>query len=256
MPNLLYALSAGAVVMLSSILGSVIMLFIKKVSHKTCDAFMGFAAGVMLAAAVLGLLPRMLPDANIFGIAISVTSVLAGCFLISILDRLVPHTHSHAATNTPDEGVHTSGKAYSNGVLLIAAIAIHNVPEGLAVGVSFSDGLTRDALLMTISIAVQKVPEGAIVALPLVMSGMKRTAVFRSSLIVALMVLPGVLLGTAAAQIPVQFMSFSYALTFGAMLYVISDEIIPASHSHGYQKAATFSLVLGFMGVFILDALL
>lgn len=255
MSNIAYAIAAGFALMLASLFGSAVSLIFKKISHRSADMSLGFAAGVMLAAAVVGLLPEMLTGSSWFSILTALIGVVAGGILISLLDRFIPHEHEGNIAEVPDAAA-GGEKKYSRVFLLAAAIAIHNVPEGLAVGVGFSGGLTDNALLLAISMAIQKIPEGAIVAIPLLAAGHGRAKAFKTSLLVALMVLPGAVLGAIFTQLPPQFTAFAYSFTFGAILYVIGDEIIPESHSHGFQKAATFSLIAGFMAIVVLNALL
>ena len=138
-------------------------------------------------------------------------------------------------------------------LLLIIAIAIHNIPEGLATGIVFSDGLTDSAVMVAVSMIVQKIPEGLIVAVPLLGMGMKRLKAFKISLLIAFMMLPGIVAGVLLGALPTLLSSFFYAFTFGAIVYVVSDEIIPESHEHGYQRAATFSLITGVIVVVLMQ---
>ncbi len=249
---MIYGLIAGAAVITASILGSAVGLVFKRISHRFNDIILGFAAGVMLAAAFLGLLPTAFSEQGIM-IAIAVVGVLCGAFFISLLDRFVPHIHFDNGQLKESQAASRSKSHGNKALLLIIAIAIHNIPEGLATGIVFGDGVTDSALLVAISMVIQKIPEGLIVIIPLLNMGMGKAKAFGFSLVVASMMLPGVLIGILLGGLPSGLTSFFYAFTFGAIVYVISDEIIPESHEHGYQKAATFSLIVGVLTVTVMQ---
>lgn len=249
---MLYGFIAGMAVILSSIIGSAVGLCFKKISHKVNDGLLGFAAGVMLSAAFLGLLPSAFSDTNIWLNILSVLGVFLGAFFISIIDKYVPHIHLHSEGEELGEDRQPI-KSENRILLLIIAIAIHNIPEGLATGLSFAHGLTKEGILIAVSMIIQKIPEGLIVAVPMISMGMKKKKVFLISLIVALMMLPGVIIGILLGTLPPVLYMFFSAFTFGAIIYVISDEIIPESHEHGFQKTATFSLIAGVMVVMMIN---
>lgn len=248
----MYGFIAGLFVIFASIIGSLLGLCLKKITHKINDSILGFAAGVMLAAAFIGLLPPAFIDTSPIGIVVAISGVIIGAVFISLIDRFVPHMHF-------DNGEFIASEAKSSGskvMLLVIAIAIHNIPEGLATGIAFSNGMNENAFLVAISMTIQKIPEGLIVAVPLIALGMKKTKAFGISCIVALMMLPGLLVGIALSTLPAMLTAFFYAFTFGAIIYVISDEIIPESHEHGYQRSATFSLITGVLMVMLVQVLL
>ncbi len=246
---MVYGLIAGMCVVLASVFGSSLGLIFKKISHKLNDTILGFAAGVMLAAAFLGLLPTAFGSGGMPTISLAVIGVIAGAAFISLIDRFVPHIHF-------DNGEMKESETKSNGsrtLLLIIAIAIHNIPEGLATGIVFGNGVTDSALLVAISMVIQKIPEGLIVIVPLLSMGLSRAKAFRISLVVSAMMIPGVIIGIILGSLPALLTSFFYAFTFGAIVYVISDEIIPESHEHGYQRAATFALIVGVLTVTVMQ---
>ncbi len=246
---MVYGLTAGMCVVLASVFGSSIGLIFKKISHKLNDTILGFAAGVMLAAAFLGLLPTAFGNGGIITISLAIIGVVTGAAFISMVDRFVPHIHF-------DNGEMKESEAKSNGnrtLLLVIAIAIHNIPEGLATGIVFGNGITDSALLVAISMVIQKIPEGLIVIVPLLGMGLSKAKAFRISLVVSAMMLPGVIIGIILGSLPALLTSFFYAFTFGAIVYVISDEIIPESHEHGHQRAATFALIVGVLTVAVMQ---
>lgn len=242
------SLLAGLIVALASVVGSIIGLIFKKISHKTNDTFLGFAGGVMLAAGFMGLLPDAFVGENWWQIALGVVGVLVGAVFISLIDKFVPHMHFD--NEHMKESETKSGK--NRAMLLVIAIAIHNIPEGLATGIVFSGG-NANALMVVISMIVQKIPEGLIVVIPLLAMGMKKSKVFGISLVVAGMMLPGVVIGALLGALPQALTSFFYAFTFGAIVYVVSDEIIPESHEHGFERSSTFALLIGIIVVMLLS---
>lgn len=244
---------AGFAVILSSICGSLLGLIFKKITHKTNDMFLGYAAGIMFAAAFLGILPSAFPSDNIWLIIISILGVIIGAFLISVIDKFLPHIHFHDGHFIESEA---KTKNTSKVLLLCIAIAIHNIPEGLATGISFSNGITNQSLLIGISMIIQKIPEGLIVMLPLLSLNLKKAKAFQISILVALMMVPGLILGVLFGALPAILNGFFNAFTFGAIIFVISKEVIPESHEHGYQKPATFALLTGILSVIILQLLL
>jgi len=246
---MLYGLIAGLCVTIASVLGSACGLIFRKISHKTNDMFLGFAAGVMLCAAFTGLLPTAFSGESFPSALLAVIGTLIGALCISLLDRFVPHIHFDYDHMRPSEKKSNANRT----LLLIFAIAIHNIPEGLATGIVFGKGVTDQAIMMAISMMIQKIPEGLIVMIPLLAMGMSRKKALGWSVLVAAMMLPGVVAGAALGSLPALLENFFYAFTFGAIVYVVSDEIIPESHEHGFQRSATFALLAGVLVVTLLQ---
>lgn len=244
-------ITAGLFVISASIAGSLLGLVFKNISHRLNDMMLGFASGVMLTAAFSGLLPTAFSAPGAFSISLGVLGVIVGAILISLIDRFVPHIHFDYG-----EMRESQKKSHINRVLLLViAIAIHNIPEGLATGIVFSDGLTDNAMMVAVSMAIQKIPEGLIVAVPLLGMGLKKGKTILISIGIAFMMLPGIIIGVFLGTLPPLMVTFFYAFTFGAIVYVVSDEIIPESHEHGYQKSATFSLISGILIVILIQQL-
>ena len=247
----MYGIFAGLFVILASIFGSLMGLAFKKITHRTNDMILGFASGVMLTAAFLGLLPTAFESFRLIPVVTGILGVFSGAVLISLIDKFVPHIHFDSGHLKESET--KSHRGSSRVLLLIIAIAIHNIPEGLATGIVFSDGLTDNALMVAVSMVIQKIPEGLIVAVPLLGMGMKRSKAFKISIFIAFMMLPGIIAGVLLGTLPGLLTAFFYAFTFGAIVYVVSDEIIPESHEHGHQRAATFSLLTGVLVVVLMQ---
>ena len=168
------------------------------------------------------------------------------------MDRLVPHLHKIAG---PDiEPHHNPG--ISKVLLFIFAIAIHNLPEGIAAGVSFGAGDNSQALMIAGGIALQNIPEGMVIIGPMLAAGVSPKRTFLCALATGLIEVVGTLLGFFAVSIASAILPFALAFAGGTMLYVISDEMIPETHAHGSQQGATYALLVGFCLMLLSDVLL
>ena len=246
----LTALGVGGATVIGALLG----FLIKKPSRKWNDIILSFAAGVMLAAAVIGLVLPSLDYGGAFAIPITVAGLFAGAICLNLIDRLVPHLHRIAGI---DKEAHPDKTAQLNKVLLfVIAIAIHNLPEGIAAGVSFGTGDVMQALTVAGGIALQNVPEGMVIIAPMIAAGMSRGRTFAIALMTGVVEVVGTLIGYFAVSLSTAILPFALAFAGGTMLYVISDEMIPETHSHGYERGATYSLLAGFALMLIFDHLL
>lgn len=246
---LITALGVGS----ATIIGSLIGFIFRKISHKFSDIVLAFAAGVMLAASVLGLILPSLEYGGKYGLLITIAGIFAGALCLNLIDKIVPHLHKLTGT---DIEVH-KGNANINKVLLfVTAIAIHNLPEGIAAGVGFGTGNSADALLIAGGIALQNIPEGMVIIGPMLASGIPPKRTFLFALATGVIEVVGTLLGYFFVSISSAVLPFALAFAGGTMLYVISDEMIPETHSHGCERGATYSLLIGFCVMLISDVLL
>jgi len=249
---LLTALGVGG----ATVIGAVIGFLFKKISHTFSDIVLAFAAGVMLAAAVLGLiLPSAeygMEDMGAWGLLITVAGIFAGALCLNLIDKLVPHLHKLAGVE--DES-HKNANL-SRVLLFVTAIAIHNLPEGIAAGVGFGAGDTSQALIIAGGIALQNIPEGMVIIGPMLAAGVKPGRTFALAMMTGLVEVVGTLLGYFAVSIASAILPFALAFAGGTMLYVISDEMIPETHAHGHQRGATYALLVGFCVMLITDMLL
>lgn len=237
---LLTALGVGGATVIGAILGFIF----KKISHTFSDIVLSFAAGVMLAAAVIGLILPSLEYGGAAGLPVTLLGILAGAVCLNLMDRLVPHLHR--LSGVEQEG-HPEQAAKLNKVLLfVMAIAIHNLPEGIAAGVGFGTGNTGEALTIAVGIALQNIPEGMVIIGPMLAAGMKPGRTFFAALLTGLVEVLGTLLGYFAVTLSAAVLPFALAFAGGTMLYVISDEMIPETHAHGGQSGATYALLAGF----------
>ena len=241
---------------LSTVVGAVAGLLLRKIPHRHHDMILGTAAGIMLAAAVLGLI---LPAAEMElpgALWMTVTGAGIGALLISVLDRITPHLHHIAGLDHPQEEQHAASGSMSKTLLFISAIALHKIPEGLAAGVSFGTGDLSDILTVSGSIALQNIPEAMVIIVPLLAIGVsiRRTLLISGG--IGLISMVSTVAGFGLVSVMQNMLPLILSLAGGAMLYVISDEMIPETHAHGYEKQATFSLIAGFMLIVVLQQLL
>lgn len=245
---LLTALGVGG----ATIFGSVMGFIFKKISHKFSDIVLSFAAGVMLAAAVLGLILPSVEYGGDFGILITVAGVFTGALFLNVIDKLVPHLHRLVGADIEE---HKNNDKLSKVLLFVTAIAIHNLPEGIAAGVSFGSENTAEALMIAGGIALQNIPEGMVIIGPMLASGISPKRTFACAMATGLIEVVGTLLGYFAVSVASAILPFALAFAGGTMLYVISDEMIPETH-HGETRGVTYALLVGFCIMLVSDVLL
>lgn len=245
---LLTALGVGGATLFGSLIGFVF----KNISRKFSDVVLSFAAGVMLAAAVLGLILPSLENGSKFSLLITVTGIFAGALCLNLIDKLVPHLHKFVGTDIEPH----NNEGLSKVLLFVMAIAIHNLPEGIAAGVGFGSGDTSQALIIAGGIALQNIPEGMVIIGPMLSAGVTPRKTIICAMITGLVEVIGTLIGYFAVSISVAVLPFALAFAGGTMLYVISDEMIPETHSHGNESSATYALLIGFCVMLITDFLL
>ena len=236
---LLTALGVGGATCIGALLGFIF----KKISHRFSDMVLSFAAGVMLAAAVIGLILPSLEYGGP-GLPVTVAGIFCGAFCLSLMDRLVPHLHRLSGT---DSESHPGQSDKLNKVLLfVLAIAIHNLPEGIAAGVGFGTGNTGEAMTIAAGIALQNIPEGMVIIAPMLAAGMKPGRTFFIAIMTAVVEVLGALLGYFAVSLSTAILPFALAFAGGTMLYIISDEMIPETHHDGGERGVTYMLLAGF----------
>ena len=245
---LLTALGVGGATVVGSLLGFIF----KKISHKFSDIVLSFAAGVMLAAAVLGLILPSLEYGGKWGILITVAGIFAGALCLNLVDKLVPHLHKMVGSDTEEHSNANLGKV----LLFVMAIAIHNLPEGIAAGVGFGAGDVSEAMLIAGGIALQNIPEGMVIIGPMLAAGVKPGKTFLIAAVTGLVEVAGTLIGYFAVSLASAILPFALAFAGGTMLYVISDEMIPETHAHGSERGATYALLVGFCVMLVSDVLL
>lgn len=245
---LLTALGVGA----ATVFGSLIGFAFKKISHRFSDIVLSFAAGVMLAAAVLGLVLPSLEYGGKYGLLTTVAGIFAGALALNVIDKIVPHLHKLAGADIEAHNNKDLGRV----LLFVTAIAIHNLPEGIAAGVGFGAGDTTQALIIAGGIALQNIPEGMVIIGPMLAAGVKPSRTFLLAMLTGLIEVAGTLVGYFAVSVASFILPFALAFAGGTMLYVISDEMIPETHAHGCERGATYALLTGFCVMLITDVLL
>ena len=215
---LLTALGVGG----ATIIGAVIGFLCKGFSHKFSDIVLSFAAGVMLSAAVLGLVLPSLEYGGQYGILITIAGIFAGALCLNLIDKLVPHLHKLMG---PDTEEHHNANL-SKVLLFVLAIGIHNLPEGM------------------------------VIIGPMLAAGVTPKKTFVCAMITGLVEVVGTLIGYFAVSLASAILPFALAFAGGTMLYVVSDEMIPETHAHGSERGATYALLVGFCVMLISDVVL
>ena len=245
---LLTALGVGG----ATVIGAIIGFVFKNISHKFSDIVLSFAAGVMLSAAILGLIIPSIDYGGKYALIITISGIFLGAVCLNVIDKIVPHLHK---LMTPDDESHNN--ANLNKILLfVTAIAIHNLPEGIAAGVSFGADDTTQALMIAGGIALQNIPEGMVIIGPMLAAGVSPKKTFVCAMLTGLVEVVGTFLGYFAVNVASVILPFALAFAGGTMLYVISDEMIPETHAHGSQRGATYALLVGFCLMLVSDVLL
>ncbi|MDC9729701.1 MAG: ZIP family metal transporter [Methyloprofundus sp.] len=233
--------------------GALPAIFFKEISTNIFNSLLGAAAGVMLAATAFSLLVpgiefgnEILPGKGLWLVAIG---MLVGAVFLHLADKKLPHLHFGA--NLED---HASSLQKVS--LFIIAITIHNFPEGMSVGVSFGTGDMHNGMVLAIAVALQNIPEGLAVSLPLVALGYNKWKAVGIATLTGLVEPVGGLLGITMVSAFSSVLPFAMGFAAGAMLFVITEEIIPETHSKERSRYATFSLMFGFILMMALDTLL
>lgn len=250
---LLTALGVGG----ATVLGAGVGFIFRKASHKFSDIVLAFAAGVMLAAAVLGLIIPSVEYGMEYGmgwaLVMTVAGIFAGAVCLNLIDKLVPHLHKLGSADIEN---HEHNEKLNKVLLFVLAIAIHNLPEGIAAGVGFGSGNTAEALLIAGGIALQNIPEGMVIIAPMLAAGLGSKKTFLYAALTGLVEVVGTFIGYFAVSISTAILPFMLAFAGGTMLYVISDEMIPETHAHGSERGATYSLLIGFCLMLVCDVFL
>lgn len=256
-PVVLNALGGGMVAALATALGTLPVLLSQRLSERTQDTLFGFGAGVMLAACSFSLIIPGIHAARAGGAgawaagATLGAAILLGALALLWMERLLPHEHFIKGV----EGGQTS-RTLQRTWLFVFAIALHNLPEGLAIGVAYAGGDALRASALATGIAIQDVPEGLVVAMALLAAGYKRSLAVGLGMASGLVEPVGAVLGAAVVSTSASLLPWGLGFAAGAMLFVISHEIIPESHRKGHEAWATGGLMVGFVIMMVLDTAL
>lgn len=229
--------------------GALPIFFLIKITSRTRDAMLGGAAGVMLAATSFSLIVPAIEHGGggVEGALTVVVGMLAGAIFLDLMDRFAPHEHFIRGKEGALSG--TLARIW----LFVITITLHNFPEGLAVGVSFGGGDMANGVALAIGIGLQNIPEGLAVAISLLGESYSKRGAFFVALLSGLVEPVGGLLGVSIVQLMQPVLPYGLAFAAGAMLFVISDEIIPETHRRGNERIATYAVVIGFLIMMFLD---
>lgn len=244
-------------------LGAAFVFLTKRTNQKFLDSMLGFAGGVMIAASFWSLLApalEMAEGGNVPAWVPAAVGFLLGGLFLSLINKLIPHLHPNLPMRKA-EGMHSEKKRRST--LLVLAVTLHNIPEGLAIGVSFgaaaaelsSAGVTG-ALALAIGIGIQNLPEGTAVSMPLRRDGMSRLKSFGYGQMSGMVEPIAAVIGAAAVVTIEPLLPYALSFAAGAMIFVVAEEVIPASQEEGNKDLASMALMLGFTVMMILDVAL
>lgn len=243
--NCLKALIAGLLAGLATGVGALPLIFVRKISKSVEDSLLGFAAGIMIFASSFSLIAPALEENKIIQV---ISGLLVGAAIMALIEISVPHLHLDKL-----KIVDFSDETVKKTILLLAAIVIHSIPEGLAIGIGYSSDEASLGLVMTIAIAVQNAPEGLVVSAPLIEKGYSKPKAIAFGFLAGIGEPIGALLGTVMGNAVDGYMPFVFSFAAGAMYYVVSHELIPESHCSGNQMKATFGVILGFAVMLLID---
>lgn len=264
---LLQALLGGLFTWFCTIVGSGIVFFFKHVNRKLLDTMLGFAAGVMIAASFWSLLAPSIEyakaDYGSWSWFPAAVGFLVGGLFLRLIDALIPHLHLGYERDKAEGGVEKDRKNLSKTALLFLAITIHNIPEGLAVGVSFgalanqfSPAAFIGAVGLALGIGLQNIPEGAALAIPIRTDGKSRLAAFFWGSMSAIVEPIAAVIGAVAVTYMTPILPYALSFAAGAMLFVVVEELIPESQNNGNTDRATLGVMVGFVIMMILDVAL
>jgi ZIP family zinc transporter len=228
-----------------------------RVSHRTYDAALGLAAGIMIAASVFGLILPGMEEGSLRSV---ILGVFLGGFSLLAANRLIPHLHAHFRGLQGESGAPADPERESTlrrALLIGGAITLHNAPEGLAMGVAFASGLEEVALLLALVIGLQNVPDGFAFAVPMSDTGMSNGRVLVYTTLSGLVPqVVAAVFGFGLVAVATGVFPVAAGFAAGAMMAVVFREMIPSSHGHGYADAATAAFLVGFSLLVVVDQLL
>ena len=245
---LLCALGVGGATMLGALLGFVF----KGLTHRHSDAVLAFAAGVSLASSVIGLILPSLEYGGDFGVIITVLGIFAGALAVTLLGKLLPAAHKFVGSGGGGATDFRTGRV----LLFVMAIAMHNLPEGIAAGVGFGGDDVSGGILIALGIAIQNLPEGMVIIAPMLSLGISKKRTLITALLTGVVEVVGTFIGYFAVSLAEAILPFSLAFAGGTMLFVVGNDMIPETHSDGNADASTYSMLAGFSLMVILNVFL
>jgi ZIP family zinc transporter len=262
---------------LATSLGALPFLFVRDLARRTYDGILGLGAGLMLAAATLGLLAEAVRGVHEAGgldvtrLTLVIAGFVVGVGIAAAMDRFIPHHHAGGhhehLGHEPGHDVHDRAERHVDGderrraarhaYAVVGALSLHRIPEGLAIGAGFAvPGASRIGIILAIAVGVQNICEGIVMSAPLRASGVSPRRGFVIVALTGLTIPVAAAVGQLLAGVAAVTMPFVLALAGGTLIYVTSNEIIPESHSHGNEGTASTGLVFGFLLTMLLEAVL
>ena len=232
----------------ATVLGAIVGFFAKGISRRFSDIVLSFAAGIMLSSSVISLILPSMENGEKCAIITTFIGIILGAVCLTVLDHFIPNA------DAPDSIVENAGQKKRGVMLFVLAIAIHNLPEGIASGVGLGTGNIKDALLIAGGIALQNLPEGMVIINPMLSVGIKPWRAFFIAALTGLVEVVGTILGYFTVRTFSALLPFSLAFAGGTMLYIIIDEIIPMTGKSG--RKSTYALLFGFLTMLLFDALI
>ncbi len=229
-------------------LGAIPLLFLRKIPQKLLDIGLGFASGVMIAASFTSLI---IPSIEKGGLLPTIVGIIFGSLAISLADKIIPHVHSIIGF----EG-HPTGRLKTIWLFTLA-VTLHNMPEGLAVGIGYGSGNIADAIALTFAIGFQNIPEGLAIGFSLLsLQNISRKKAYFISFLSGAVELPLALLGVLTVMFSRPILPYAMGFSAGAMLFVVSDEMIPETHRLGHERIVSYGLIAGLIIMLALDVAL
>ena len=255
---LVQGLAGGVIITAFNMVGALVVLVWRNPSERSLDGALGFAAGIMLAASFTSLI---LPGIEIGGVLPVLVGIVLGAALLDRADAWVPHIHFLITGRIREDETHDTAstgifvhRRIASVILFIVAITLHNMPEGLAVGVGFGSGNLSEAIPLMLAIGIQNVPEGLAVSVAALNAGLGSLFYAAVTGIRAGFVeIPLALFGAWAVHMAEPILPYAMGFAAGAMIYVISDEIIPETHTKGHERIATLGTLAGVIVMLYLD---
>ncbi|WP_202708334.1 ZIP family metal transporter [Sporosalibacterium faouarense] len=232
-------------------LGALPLIFVKSISKATKNGLLGFAGGIMVFASSFSLIQPAMREGSLISV---ISGIITGTLLLTAIEKTIPHAHGNdLEKNAAGED---NRKEVKNTLLLVLAVAIHNIPEGLAIGVGYGSGSITSGLNLALAIGVQNIPEGLIVGATLLQEGSSKTKAILVSFLTGIGEPIAATIAILTLSAISNFMPFILSMTAGAMYYVVSNELIPESHCEGNELLSTYGFILGLILMIVFNMLI
>jgi ZIP family zinc transporter len=232
------ALLGSFISAMATVLGAVPLLFIRRLSEKWKDLLIAFTAGIMVSASTFGLMPQAIKESGIIAL---VAGFVLGVVVLDLIEKNIPHVDVENDTRVTSFD--------SKSLLVIIALFIHNIPEGLSTGFSYASSNEGLGPMVAISIGAQNMPEGLVLAVFLLNSGVSRWRSFLLVTLTGLMEMVSSVIGYFSASSIEGLIGYGLAFAAGAMMFIVYKELIPESHGHGYERVSTYSFIIGLLAM-------